>query len=48
MRSPAYLRLLVLAAMIGVPVSALAWGFLALVSKLQRHSPACSWRPSAR
>jgi chloride channel protein, CIC family len=36
MRSPAYLRLLVLAAIIGVPVSALAWGFLALVSKLQR------------
>ena len=36
MRSPAYLRLLVLAAVIGAPVSALAWGFLALVSKLQR------------
>jgi hypothetical protein len=31
MRSPAYLRLLVLAAVIGAPVSALAWGFLALV-----------------
>jgi H+/Cl- antiporter ClcA len=29
------LRLLVLAAIIGAPVSALAWGFLALVSKLQ-------------
>jgi hypothetical protein len=27
--------LLVLAAIIGAPVSALAWGFLALVSKLQ-------------
>jgi len=35
MRSPAYLRLLVVAAAIGAPVSALAWGFLALVSKLQ-------------
>ena len=35
MRSPAYLRLLLLAAIIGVPVSALAWGFLALVSLLQ-------------
>jgi H+/Cl- antiporter ClcA len=35
LRSPAYLRLLVLAAIIGAPVSALAWGFLALVSKLQ-------------
>lgn len=34
-RSRAYLVLLVLAAAIGVPVSAVAWGFLALVSKLQ-------------
>ena len=32
---PAYLRLLVLAAVIGAPVSALARGFLAMVSKLQ-------------
>jgi chloride channel protein, CIC family len=34
MRSRAYLRLLVLAAVLGVPVSALSWGFLALASKL--------------
>jgi H+/Cl- antiporter ClcA len=34
-RSRAYLGLLVLAAIIGVPVSAAAFGFLALVSKLQ-------------
>jgi H+/Cl- antiporter ClcA len=34
-RSRAYLRLLVVAAVLGVPVSALAWAFLALVSKLQ-------------
>lgn len=34
-RSRAYLSLLGLAAVIGVPVSAVAWGFLALVSKLQ-------------
>ena len=34
--------LLVLAAVVGVPVSAVAWGFLALVSKLQGWiSPAC-------
>jgi len=35
MRSRAYGMLLVLAALIGVPVSAVAFGFLALVSKLQ-------------
>jgi len=35
LRSRAYLVLLGLAAVIGVPISALAWGFLALVSKLQ-------------
>ena len=35
LRSRAYLRLLAVAAVLGVPVSAVAWGFLALVSKLQ-------------
>ena len=35
MRSRAYVRLLVVAAVLGVPISALAWGFLAAVSKLQ-------------
>ena len=35
LRSRAYISLLVLAAVIGVPISAVAWGFLALVSKLQ-------------
>ena len=35
LRSRAYLRLLVLAAALGVPVSAAAYGFLALVSYLQ-------------
>ena len=35
LRSRAYIALLVLAAVIGVPISAAAWGFLALVSKLQ-------------
>jgi len=35
LRSRRYLALLALAAIIGVPVSAVAWGFLALVSKLQ-------------
>ncbi len=35
LRSRAYVRLLVVAAVLGVPVSAVAWGFLALVSKLQ-------------
>jgi H+/Cl- antiporter ClcA len=35
LRSRRYLALIALAAIIGVPVSAVAWGFLALVSKLQ-------------
>jgi H+/Cl- antiporter ClcA len=35
LRSRAYVRLLVVAAVLGVPVSAAAWAFLALVSKLQ-------------
>jgi len=35
LRSRSYVSLLVLAAIIGVPISAVAWGFLALVSKLQ-------------
>ena len=35
LRSRPYVVLLVLAAVIGVPISAVAWGFLALVSKLQ-------------
>jgi H+/Cl- antiporter ClcA len=36
LRSRKYLALLVLAAIIGAPVSAAAWGFLTLVEKLQR------------
>jgi chloride channel protein, CIC family len=35
LRSPAYVKLLVLAAIIGVPISALAYGFLKLVAELQ-------------
>ena len=35
MRSPAYLRLLLLAAIIGAPIAAVAWGFLWLVDELQ-------------
>jgi len=35
LRSRSYVALLVLAAIVGVPISAVAWGFLALVSKLQ-------------
>jgi H+/Cl- antiporter ClcA len=35
LRSPAYVKLLVLAALIGVPVSAVAYGYLALVTELQ-------------
>jgi H+/Cl- antiporter ClcA len=35
LRSRRYVLLLLLAAIIGVPVSAVSWGFLALVSKLQ-------------
>ena len=37
LRSKSYLRLLILAALLGVPVSAAAYGFLALVSYLQRE-----------
>jgi len=36
-RSRAYARLLVVAAILGVPISAAAWGFLALVSYLQKE-----------
>src|SRR3954447_6833277 len=35
LRSPAYVKLLVLAALIGIPVSAVAYGFLKLVAVLQ-------------
>jgi len=37
LRDPAYIRLLVVAALLGVPVSAAAYGFLALVSYLQKE-----------
>jgi len=37
LRSRGYLRLLVLAAVLGVPISAAAYGFLALVSYLQKE-----------
>ncbi len=37
LRDPAYVRLLVVAAVLGVPVSAAAYGFLALVSYLQKE-----------
>ena len=37
LRDPAYIRLLVVAAVLGVPVSAAAYGFLALVSYLQKE-----------
>src|SRR5215472_16936751 len=36
LRSRSYVALLVLAAVVGVPISAAAWGFLALVDRLQR------------
>ena len=36
LRSRSYLVLLALAAIIGVPISAVAYGFLALVAKLQQ------------
>src|SRR4051795_7015510 len=36
LRSPAYVKLLVLAALIGIPVSAVAYGFLKLVAVLQQ------------
>ncbi|HEY1347831.1 MAG TPA: chloride channel protein [Streptosporangiaceae bacterium] len=37
LRSRSYLRLLILAAILGVPISAAAYGFLALVSYLQKE-----------
>ncbi len=37
LRDPAYIRLLVVAAVLGVPVSAAAYGFLALVGYLQKE-----------
>jgi len=37
LRSRAYVQLLVVAAILGVPISAAAWGFLALVSYLQKE-----------
>jgi H+/Cl- antiporter ClcA len=37
LRSPAYVRLLVVAAILGLPISAAAYGFLALVSYLQQE-----------
>ena len=37
LRSPSYVRLLVVAAVLGVPVSAVAYGFLALVNYLQKE-----------
>ena len=43
LRSRAYLSALVLAAILGIPISAAAYGFLALVAKLQGypvHRPA--------
>ena len=36
LRSPAYVKLLILAAVIGVPVSAIAYGFMKLVAVLQK------------
>src|SRR5690242_7926008 len=36
MRSPAYLRLMVLAVLLGIPVAAAACGFLKLTSQLQQ------------
>jgi hypothetical protein len=47
LRSRSYLVLLALAAIIGVPISAVAYGFLALVGKLQQWvftaRPSCRW-----
>ena len=37
MRSRSYLRLLVLAAILGAPISVVAYGFLALVGSLQKE-----------
>ncbi|WP_395725082.1 chloride channel protein [Nakamurella sp.] len=36
-RSPAYLSALILAAILGIPISAVAYGFLTLVSKIQTY-----------
>ena len=36
-RSKPYLSALVLAAILGIPISAIAYGFLALVSKIQAY-----------
>jgi len=36
-RSKAYLSALVLAGLLGIPISAIAYGFLALVGYLQKH-----------
>ena len=36
-RSRAYLSALVLAALLGIPISAVAYGFLALVTKIQQY-----------
>jgi H+/Cl- antiporter ClcA len=55
-RSKAYLTALILAAILGIPISAVAYGFLALVSKIQRYlfidlpadltgGPAPAWWP---
>ena len=37
LRSRAYVRLLVVAAILGVPISAAAWGFLVVVDYLQKE-----------
>jgi len=55
-RSKAYLSALILAAILGIPISAVAYGFLALVSKIQQYlffdlptsvvgGPAPAWWP---
>ncbi len=55
-RSKAYLSALILAAILGIPISAIAYGFLALVSKIQHYlfselpasivgGPAPAWWP---
>src|SRR6476660_6905933 len=36
-RSKAYLSALILAAILGIPISVVAYGFLALVSKIQHY-----------
>ena len=46
LRSRAYLSALVLAAILGIPISAVAYGFLALVTKIQDdHLPRPAGRP---